>query len=89
MTEPSRLINGDHPARHSFRTDCVSGQKWFRPVPEWFRRTRAGVPPGHRRRGGSASVGPGLKALEHLLTALIGSEALRSPDHGRAIGSVE
>jgi hypothetical protein len=39
--------------------------------------------------GQAGSVAPKLKALEHLLAAFIGSEALRSPDDGRAIGRIE
>jgi hypothetical protein len=35
------------------------------------------------------AVWPALVDLEHLLAALIGLEALRSPDDGRAIGRIE
>jgi hypothetical protein len=41
------------------------------------------------KAGQAGSVAPELKALEHLLAALIGLEALRSPDDGRAIGRIE
>jgi hypothetical protein len=41
-----------------------------------------------RRDSQAGSFTPKLKALEHLLGALIGSEASRSPGHGQAFGSI-
>ena len=41
-----------------------------------------------RQDSQAGSFTPKLKALEHLLGALIGSEASRSPGHGQAFGSI-
>jgi hypothetical protein len=41
------------------------------------------------KAGQAGSVAAKLKALEHLLAALIGLDALRSPDDGRAIGRIK